>query len=177
MVDEGGRGGFWSRAGRVHDAITVASFVLSALLLAVIVCSYCYEVVSRYFFNAPTSWATPLVSYALASMIFLAMPQLTRLASHISITVLTDAAPYPIAGYLRALVRVLAAAACLFAAWFCADESIRQFTQDIWTSPPMAVPKWTVSMFVPYGMLSSGLYFIRQLWVEPPAPGVTGDSL
>ena len=175
MAEKGG--GFWNRAGVVHDAVTGFSFVLSAVLLAVIVGAYCYEVVARYFFNAPTSWASPLVSYSLASMIFLAMPQLTRLASHISITVLTDAAPRPVAGFLRALIRVLAGVACLFAAWFCADETIRQYAQDIWTSPPLAVPKWTISMFVPYGMLSSGVYFLRQLWVEPLVPATSGDAL
>jgi hypothetical protein len=29
--------------------------------------------------------------------------------------------------------------------------------------PPFAAPKWIVSIFVPYGMLSSGIYFIRHL--------------
>jgi C4-dicarboxylate transporter DctQ subunit len=177
MANRGGRTGWLSRLGAAHDALTRFSFGLSALLLAVIVCSYCYEIVSRYVFNAPTSWASPLVSYALAAMIFLAMPQLTRLASHISINVLTDSAPPPLAAVLRVLVRVLAAAACLFAAWFCADETLRQYSQDIWTSPPFALPKWTISIFVPYGMLSSGLYFLRQLWADAPLPVGAGDPL
>ena len=177
MANRGGRTGWWSRLGTAHDALTGFGFALSALLLAVIVISYCYEIVSRYAFNAPTSWASPLVSYSLIAMIFLTMPQLTRLAAHISINVLTDAAPPPVATVLRVVVRVLAATACLFAAWFCADETLRQYTQNIWTSPPFAMPKWTISMFVPYGMLSSGVYFLRQLWVEPPAAAFMGDSL
>ncbi len=177
MAKRGGRTGWWSRLGAAHDALTGFGFALSALLLAIIVCSYCYEIVSRYALNAPTSWASPLVSYSLAAMIFLAMPQLTRLASHISINVLIDAAPPAAATILRVLVRVLAATACLFAAWFCADETLRQYSQDIWTSPPFATPKWTISIFVPYGMLSSGVYFLRQLWQEPPAHAAVGEGL
>ena len=61
------------------------------LALAVIVVSFCYEVVSRYFFNAPTIWASPFASYGLCAAIFLAMPELTRTSSHIALNFLNDA--------------------------------------------------------------------------------------
>ena len=161
----------------LQDAITRCGFGLAAILLAVIVCSFCFEVVSRYFLNAPTEWASPLVSYALASMIFLAMPELTRRAAHISINILLDGASPARAALLQKVIRILCVAACFMAAWFTLDETVSQFTQGIWTSPPFALPKWVITMFVPYGMVSSGIYFIRQLLGEKPEATSLNEGL
>ena len=58
---------------------------------------------------------------------------------------------------------------CLFATWFCAVETWDQYRGDIETISAWPIPKWWVSIFVPYGFLSAGLYFFRQL-LETPAP-------
>lgn len=53
------------RLAAIQDWLSRAGFALAGCILAFISAAYCYEVVSRYFFNAPTIWASPLVSYAL----------------------------------------------------------------------------------------------------------------
>lgn len=159
---------------RLHDRITSLGFALAAVALAAIVVSFCFEVVARYFFAAPTEWASPLVSYSLVAMIFLAMPELTRRAAHIAINILLDRARGGTGRALHFLIRFVAAAACLLAAWFTGTESLNQFNMGVWTSPPFALPKWVVSMFVPYGMLSAGIYFVRQLWDGAPAASPEG---
>jgi TRAP-type C4-dicarboxylate transport system permease small subunit len=147
---------------RVHDAITRAGFALAGCTLVVVALSFCYEVVARYFFSAPTEWASPLVSYAMAIMIFLAFPELSRNAAHISINVLTDAVPPRVARRMLVGSRLVAALACLFAAWFCFNETWSQLQFDVWTNPPFAVPKWVISVFIPYGLASSAIHFLRQ---------------
>lgn len=144
------------------------------MCLAAIVCAFCYEVVSRYFLAAPTEWASPLVSYALSVMIFLAMPELTRRGAHIAINTVLDAFSPRHAAIARAVIRIIAAVACLLAAWFSGNETLDQFNQQIWTNPPFAAPKWILSIFVPYGMFSSGIYFLRQLISGAPAAATQG---
>ncbi len=161
---------FSSRLGAAHDALTGASFAAAALCTGLIAVSFCFEVVSRYFFNAPTEWATPLVTYCLLAMIFLAVPELTRRAAHIAINLLLDRTRGTSARVLHAGIRIAAAAACLLAAWFSADATLGQFEQGVWTNPPLAVPKWAISAFIPYGMLSAGIYFLRQLVGGGAAP-------
>lgn len=173
-MSEKGGGGVLAKVGAAHDWLTGIGFGAGAICLAVIVCSFCYEVVSRYFLSAPTEWASPMVSFALCVMIFLAMPELTRQVAHISINTLADSMSHGNAAILRSIVRIIAAIACLLAAWFSANETFDQFNNGIWTSPPMAVPKWTISVFVPYGMLSSGIYFLRQLAAGGPNPASEG---
>ncbi len=67
-----------ARLAAAHDALSSLGFAIAAGCLGIIVCSYCYEVVSRYFFNAPTIWAGPLVAYMLCALVFLAAPDITR---------------------------------------------------------------------------------------------------
>ncbi len=161
---------FPSRLGAAHDALTGASFAGAALCTGLIAVSFCFEVVSRYFFNAPTEWATPLVTYCMLAMIFLAVPELTRRAAHIAINLLLDRTRGMSARVLHAGIRIAAAAACLLAAWFSADATLGQFQQGVWTNPPLAVPKWAISAIIPYGMLSAGIYFLRQLVGGGAAP-------
>jgi TRAP-type C4-dicarboxylate transport system permease small subunit len=133
----------------------------------VIVVAFCWEVAARYAFNAPTEWASPLVSYLLPAIIFLMMPELTRRTAHISIDIFLANLPARASAMALRIIRGLAAGACLLAAWFSGEETFRQIEQGIWTSPPLALQKWTISIFVPYGMLNSGLHFMRQLLAAP----------
>jgi TRAP-type C4-dicarboxylate transport system permease small subunit len=152
---------FWRKLADVHDAITSASFAGAAAVLGAIAFSFCYEVTARYFFAAPTSWANAFVSYLLCAAIFLAMPELTRRRAHVAISLLLDRMSPKSALVLNRSIRAASAAACLLATWITANATLDQFSSCIDTISTYPIPKWWVSVFIPYGMLSSGLYFIR----------------
>lgn len=157
-----------ARLCAAHDAVTRAGFALAGVCLAIIVGSYCYEVVARYFFSAPTIWVASLVAYLLCASIFLVLPELTREKAHIFISVVPDMMTSRQATRLIKLGRVVGVVACLLAAWFCADATYTQFTRGLYTVNEWDVPKWMVSIFIPYGLLSSGLHFLRQTLSSEP---------
>ena len=72
---------------------------------------------------------------------------------------------------LSRLIRAAGAAACLLATWITANATIEQISLGIETISAYPVPKWCVSIFIPYGMLSAGLYFLRDLIAGEPAAG------
>ena len=74
----------------------------------------------------------------------------------------TGCPPRP-AVILNRIIHAASAAACLLATWFTANATLDQFNLGIDTISTYPVPKWLVSVFIPYGMFSSGLYFIRDL--------------
>jgi C4-dicarboxylate transporter DctQ subunit len=152
-----------SRLAAVHDALTHLSFVGAAACLAAIVVAYCYEVVARYFFNAPTSWAAAVCSYALCGVVFLATPELTRKNIHIVINVLLDRMPPRQVAHLQRVITTACAAACLFAAWIVGTTALTQYRQDIQTILNWPVPKWPLTALIAYGLLSAGIYFLRHL--------------
>jgi C4-dicarboxylate transporter DctQ subunit len=164
------------RLGGLHDALTAASFAGAAVVLAAIAVSFCYEVMARYFFAAPTSWANAFVSYFLCAAIFLAVPELTRRRAHVAINLLLDRLGPDRAVMLNRLIRAAGAAACLLAAWFTGNATLDQFHQGIDTISAYPVPKWWVSIFIPYGMLSAGLYFLRDL-IRDDAGGGTASLM
>jgi TRAP-type C4-dicarboxylate transport system permease small subunit len=153
----------------LHDRITALGFAGAALSVGVIVVAFWSEVVARYFLAAPTVWAYAVASYALSPLIFLALPEMTRRRAHIAIEYLVNDLP---AKYRRPLVSAVIATAalvCLICAWITGAETWRQYVGDIETMSAFPIPKWWVSIFTPYGLLSSAVYFLRQLFEPPPA--------
>jgi TRAP-type C4-dicarboxylate transport system permease small subunit len=146
---------------RLHDGLTVAGFAAAAALIGAITAAYCYEVAARYFFGAPTTWLHDFASYSLAAVIFLAVPEMTRRGAHIAVTYLAEGLPERARRALGRAVLAAAAAACLAAGWIGAAESWRQYAQGVETISANPIPKWWVSAIIPYGFLSSALYFLR----------------
>lgn len=147
---------------RFHDAITSASFAAAVACVAIITCSFAYEVVARYFFGAPTSWAYDLSSYALCPMIFLAIPAMTQQRTHIAVAYLVEGLPSAFRHRAGLVVAVIAMLVCFLAAWITGAETWRQYVRGVETISANPIPKWWVSIFIPYGLLSSAFYFMRQ---------------
>ena len=151
----------------VHDRLTVAGFMLAAGLVGGIAAIFCYEVVARYFFGSPTAWTYDVGCYLLAAVIFLSLPEMTRRRAHINVNLIFDRLSPSNAWVLRWFIGVLAVVACLIAAWITGSETWRQYEQDVWTLSALPIPKWCVSILIPYGLLSSALHFLRQLGAAP----------
>ena len=153
-----------ARLAAAHDALSRLGFDVAAGCLGVIVCAYCYEVVARYFFNAPTIWAGPLVAYMLCALVFLAAPDITRKNSHIVINVLQEKMSPQHVVYLQKVIAAVSAAACIVGVWIVGATVISQYTQGIETILTWAIPKWPLSALIAYGLLSSGIHFLRFLF-------------
>ena len=147
-----------ARLLRLHDRLTEAGFAAAAALIGAIVTAFCYEVAARYFFGAPTTWLHDFASYSLAAVIFLSVPAMSRRRMHIAITYLADGLPERL--------RKALAGAVLAAAGIGAAESWRQYVRGVETISANPIPKWWVSVFIPYGFASSALYFLRNLFAR-----------
>lgn len=150
----------------IHDRLTAAGFMLASAALGVMAVAYCYEVAARYFFEAPTVWASPLVSYVLCAMIFLALPELTRRSLHIVINLLDTHLSESVSRNLDRIVKVLAIVACLAVAWIGLVAAMKEYNTGIYTNAYVAIPKWWLTALVPYGMAGSAFYYLRQLLGE-----------
>lgn len=150
----------------IHDQVTVASAILASVGLIAIVSFYVLEVVARYFFNTPTSWASDFVTYTLAASVFLALPKVTRDRGHVAVTILVDVLPDKVAGAMHVIVNALGFAALSLATWISLAENIRQFNKGIVTLAIVPIPQWWVSSFITFGLALSALYMLRHI---PPS--------
>jgi hypothetical protein len=53
------------------------------------------------------------------------------------------------------------AVVCLWATWICFGETLYLFKRGTTTLTTFRIPKWTLMAFITYGLLNSGLYFLR----------------
>ena len=160
------------RLAEWHDALTKAGFGVATFFVGVIAASFVYEVVARYFFDAPTFWSYAIGEYTLCATIFLSIPELTRRGAHINVNLISHRLTPEQLRRLRLFVGVLAAAACFIAAWITGTETWRQYQQEVTTLTSFPIPKWWVSIFIPYGFLSAAIHFLRQLGDHAPVQSV-----
>ncbi|TVP49402.1 MAG: TRAP transporter small permease [Halomonas sp.] len=146
---------------RVHDTITLIGYWLGVLALFAILCMFCYEITARYFFRSPTQWISDFTGYALLFSTFLLAPRITQNRGHIEITFIRDALPERPKRFFNASLFVLAAVACMWAGSYAIEEAMRQYDRNIRTMAVVSVPRWWMSAVIAYGLINSGLYFIR----------------
>jgi TRAP-type C4-dicarboxylate transport system permease small subunit len=140
--------------------------ILASLGLISIVGSYVYEVVTRYFFNSPTAWASDYVAYALAASVFLALPKVTKDGGHVAVNILVELLPQRVARIVHTIVNTIGFLCLSLAAWISFQENLRQYTKGIETLAIVPVPQWWISGFITFGLLLSAFYMLRH---APPS--------
>ena len=156
------------RLYRLHDRITSVGFAGGAASVALIAACFWYEVIARYFFNAPTTWAYDVASFALCPTIFLSVPEMTRRNAHVVVSYLVDAMSLRVRVPLTRVLLLAGAVVCLMCAWITGAETWRQYALGVETITALPVSKWWVSIFITYGLLNSSLHFLRQFFGAAP---------
>ena len=141
------------------SASGAAGLLVSKCALAGIVAAYCYEVVSRYLFSAPTYWSADLVTYLLCIMVFTAMPHVTATGGQVAVTIVIDCLNARHRTLAMRLIYLLGFAACAAMALFAAGETLRQFDRDIQMMAVWAVPKWWISVWICIGFALTALQY------------------
>lgn len=150
------------RLADFHDATSRWLFGLAGGALCLAVCLYVFEVVMRYGLGAPTTWSVEAVQYALAVLIFCALPDITRRNAHVTIDIVPEALS-PSAGlWLGRLTALLAAIACGVAGWIIAGEAARQFDRGVMTNAANPIPRWWITAAIALGFSSTALHFLRR---------------
>ena len=149
------------RLDYLHDRLSSFAAILAGIGLICITTFYVFEVVSRYFFNSPTSWVSDFVSYFLCASVFLALPKVTKDKGHVAVTILVDIMPARFAGLVHSAISVIGFLCLTFAAGVSLKENIRQYDKGIDTLAIISIPQWWVSSFITIGLFLSALYMIR----------------
>lgn len=169
---------FLSVLARLHDRVTWAGYYLGCLALATIFSAYIIEVFGRYLFNAPQWWASEAVSYSLCAGTFMMMPYVTWKKGHVAVALIFDVLPPSAVRPAVWITYLMGTVACGIATWITAEETLRQWTNDVHIMAVEPVPKYLISMFIPFGFASSTLYFARMLdWrkIDPAKAGALGE--
>lgn len=152
----------------LHDASSRWLFTLAGAALCLAVFLYVLEVTLRYGFGSPTTWTGEAVQYALATVIFCALPEVTRRNAHVTIDVVPEALPPSAAAWLGRATTIVAAAACGVAGWIITGEAMRQFDRGVMTNAANPIPRWWITATIALGFGSTALHFLRQALGRTP---------
>lgn len=152
----------------LHDNLTNISFFFGKICLVVIVFSYSYETVARYFFSSPTSWSNEIVGYALCIGLFMVLPELTKIKGHIAITFVLESLSPKISNYLNIVLNFLSGIICIIVSWLSFEENIRQISNNVMVIGNFPFPKIWISIWITYGFFSAGIYFLRSIFNKTP---------
>jgi len=150
------------------DLVTRLSMYASGVALLLITSSYVFEVIMRYFLNAPTSWSSDVIQGFFAAMIMLALPEVTRTNSHIVISFFLEKMKPTSRQHLGRAIAFVGCVMCMLTAWICLQETLRQFDRSIETLWSHPIPKWWISAFIPFGFALSGLQMLKTVFKSDP---------
>lgn len=155
---------------RSLDAVTLALFVVGCACFGGMTLGYGYEVISRYFFGAPTSWASDFGSYLLCAGTFLTLPHLTRESGNVALTFIDDFAAAAHVRRVKIVRDVISGGVCLFACWICYGALTGQIEGGARTIATISIPKWALTSFVVLGIGLAALHFFRQAYAKRSVP-------
>ena len=144
------------------DLATRLSFYLSGVALAGMLCLVVNEVVMRYFFNSPTTWSSDANQWLLALATMLALPEITRVKGNVAITILIERMSRNKKEIMARVLALISFVACMVAFYISGSEAMRQFNTGIMTTWVNPIPKWWISVVIPFSFFLSGAQFLRQ---------------
>jgi len=154
----------FQKMGGVLDFATKIAYHISGVALAAILCLIINEVMRRYFFNSPTTWAGDANQWLFAVATLMALPEITRVNGNVAITILLERMPQGRRDFFARVLFLISGVACLLALYISGVESLRQIDMGITTNWIYPVPKWWVSIAIPIGFCLSSLQFFRLMF-------------
>lgn len=149
-------------------ALVTAGGVLSGIGILGIAGVMTWEVVARYLFNAPTSWALEVVSYLLVASASLGSAYTLRHNGHVAVDVVVQMCPPIVQRVLRALTHAAIAAFALVLIVYGAEQVRHAYRLGEISLTPLAMKMWIPSAVVPLG----GLLLLLQALELIVNPGI-----
>lgn len=145
----------------LSDALGIVAGATIAMMTAVVV----YDVVARYFFNAPTSWAVDLTEMLMLPAVYLALAYTTKVSGHVNVDMLLMRMSEKTQERLAIIAQVVSlvfAAAALWASWNAAVNYFQRWPVTMAASLPQA----PAVMLILLGVAAFLLQTLLLLWTD-----------
>ena len=109
---------------RAIDLISASAGFIASVALAIMTIVVCYEVISRYLFNAPTTWVTEVSTYLFVAVVFLGLAEAQRANAHIQVEILVDRLGREERAFIELVGLWLGVLFATIAAWHCARFTV-----------------------------------------------------
>lgn len=148
------------RGGKAFDRVLDILAVCASVLVFFIMCSVCFEVVSRYFYNAPTTWVVEISSIILLFTPFLVGAWVLRNDGHVKMDLILEQFSKKNQALIKTITSVMAAVACLILVYYGTKLAWDFYKTHYFTNTLLRLPKSPILSIIPIGFF---LLFIQAL--------------
>jgi tripartite ATP-independent transporter DctM subunit len=154
---------------RSIDRLSDFAGFISAAALAAMTGIVVFEVVSRYIFNAPTSWVTEIGTYLFVAIAFLGLASAQRANAHIQVEALVAMLPVPVRERLEVATLWLGVIFVVFTAWHTARFTYLDYVNDARDWGLLSTPQWMPQAPMTVGLLLFVSALMRDIYrLSPP---------
>lgn len=121
-----------------------------------------YEVVARYFFNAPTIWAEELSRLVFVFATLLAAPALLRHNQHIRVTALTALMGEGAQRVARLVALGVVIAFCALLVWHGIEAPLNSYARGRSSGSMLDIPAWWAQSAVPLAFALVGVQAVLE---------------
>ncbi|HWM46017.1 MAG TPA: TRAP transporter small permease [Xanthobacteraceae bacterium] len=154
---------------RAVRALSLASGVVAAGLIALAVVVVCQMVFIRYVLNETTIWQTDFVTFSLVAATFIGGPYVLMTKGHVNVDVLPIYAG-PRARWWLALAAILISLAFALVMTILTAQFWHEAWENNWRSESM----WRARMWIPYASMPVGLGLLALQYIADLIELVTG---
>jgi tripartite ATP-independent transporter DctM subunit len=154
---------------RVIDRISAFAGLISSVALAAMTLVVCYEVISRYVFNEPTTWVTEVSTYLFVAISFLGLAEAQRANAHIKVELLVDRLAPDTQNFLELIGLWLGVVFSTVAAWHCARFTFLEYVNDARDWGLLGTPQWVPQVSLAVGFVLFTAAILRDIFrLRPP---------
>ena len=152
------------------DALTDTAGLLSAAAVIGMMGIICYEVISRYVFNAPTYWVTEVATYVFVAIVFVGLAVAQRGGRHIQVEILVSRLDADRRRHFELVALWVAVVFVTFAAWQMGAFNFQEYVHDTRDWGLLSTPQWIPQLPVTLGYLLFVIAILRDIYrLAPPA--------
>ena len=140
------------RLTKIIDKIVVKQAEVSSLLMVILVVMMCYEVVRRYFFNAPTIWGLELTTFIFGVHFVMGYGYTEHFDGHVRVDIFSSRFPEKVQNilYIVLTIGVTLPLVALLGIWAWDNAIIStRILEDL--SSAWAPPIWPVKLLMALG--------------------------
>jgi len=150
----------------VYDALISVFAVLAGLMILSAAAVVCADVLLRALSTHSLPWAFEVTEFLLVYIPLLTFPWLARRQQHIIIDAFTNLLPSHVARALRIVVLIVAAATCVWVAYWGVFATLTAYERNIINAGLVAFPRWALLISFPLGFGVAAIEFFRLAWMD-----------
>lgn len=147
----------------LFDRILTAGAVLAGIMVFVMMLSVCYDVVARYFFNAPTVWADEISSVFLLLLPFFVGAWLLKNDGHVKMDLVLNYTTPRTQRILGVVVSLVIALISILFVYYGVKITWQIYEMGYRTESALRLVKWPLIGVIPLGFFLILLQAIRNL--------------